>query len=62
MAEKLLGVGLPYARVDLMRLADGTLAVGELEVTEPGFYLDLVPEVATAFGAVVAGLLERRTP
>ena len=40
---------LPYARVDLMRLADGTLAVGELEVTEPGFYLDLVPEVATAF-------------
>ena len=62
VAEKLLGVRLPYARVDLMRLADGTLAVGELEVTEPGFYLDLVPEVATAFGAVVAGLLERRTP
>ena len=62
VAEKLLGVRLPYARVDLMRLADGTLAVGELEVTEPGFYLDLVPEVATAFGAMVAGLLERRTP
>jgi glutathione synthase/RimK-type ligase-like ATP-grasp enzyme len=57
-AEELLGARLPYARVDLMRLADGTLAVGELEVTEPGLYLDLVPEVATAFGAVVAGLLE----
>ena len=50
VAEGLLGAPLAYARVDLMRLADGTLAVGELEVTEPGLYLDLVPEVATAFG------------
>ena len=40
-----------------MRLADGTLAVGELEVTEPGLYLDLVPEVAAAFAAMVADRL-----
>ena len=57
VAEGLLGVRLAYARADLMRLADGTLAVGELEVTEPGLYLDLVPEVAPAFADVVAGLL-----
>ena len=57
VAEDLLGARLAYARADLMRLADGTLAVGELEVTEPGLYLDLVPEVAPAFADVVAGLL-----
>ena len=56
VAEDLLGARLAYARVDLMRLADGTLVVGELEVTEPGLYLDLVPEVAPAFADVVAGL------
>ena len=56
VAEALLGARLAYARADLMRLADGTLAVGELEVTEPGLYLDLVPEVAPAFADVVAGL------
>ena len=54
VAEELLGADLAYARVDLMRLADGTLAVGELEVTEPGFYLDLVPQVAAGFAAMVA--------
>ena len=26
-----------------MRLADGTLAVSELEVTEPGLYLEVLP-------------------
>jgi len=31
--------------------------VGELEATEPGLYLDLVPAVATVFGAMVAGRL-----
>ena len=35
---------LDYARVDQMRLADGTLAVSELEVTEPGLYLEVLPE------------------
>ena len=42
-AERALGVRLDYGRVDMMRLADGTLAVSELEVTEPGLYLDVLP-------------------
>jgi glutathione synthase/RimK-type ligase-like ATP-grasp enzyme len=57
VAEELLDGDLSYARVDLMRLADGTLAVGELEVTEPGFYLDLVPQVAADFAAMLADRL-----
>jgi glutathione synthase/RimK-type ligase-like ATP-grasp enzyme len=57
VAQRLLSARLSYARVDLMRLADGTLAVGELEVTEPGFYLDVVPEVAGAFGDLVERIL-----
>ena len=58
VAEGLLGVRLPYARVDLMRLDDGTLAVSEIEVTEPGLYLDVVPGNASAFAEVVVGLLD----
>ena len=42
-AEAILGERLDYARVDQMRLADGTLAVSELEVTEPGLYLEVLP-------------------
>lgn len=57
VAEGLLGVPLPYARVDLMRLDDGTLAVSELEITEPGLYLDVLPANAGAFADVVADLL-----
>jgi hypothetical protein len=57
VAERLLGARLDYARADLMRLADGTLAVGELEVTEPGLYLDLVPSVAGTFAATVAAIV-----
>lgn len=53
-AQDMLGDGLDYARVDLMRLDDGTLAVGELEVTEPGLYLDVVPQNAEAFAGMVA--------
>lgn len=56
-AEGLLGHRLPYARVDAMRLADGTLAVSELEVTEPGLYLDVVPENAAHFADLVAAHL-----
>jgi hypothetical protein len=37
-----------------MRLSDGTLAVGELEVTEPGLYLDVLPQNAEAFAGMVA--------
>lgn len=58
-AERLLGVALPYARVDLMRMPDGQPVLGELEVVEPGLYLDLVPGNAAAFAQVVAELLAK---
>ena len=58
-AEPLLGRALDYARVDLMRLADGTLAVSELEVTEPGLYLDVLPGNAEAFADLVVARLAR---
>ena len=58
VAEELLEVTLSYARVDLMRLEDGTLALSELEVTEPGLYLDVVPENAKGYADVIAALLE----
>lgn len=57
VAEKLLDARLPYARVDMMRLDDGTLAVSELEASEPGLYLDVVPQNAAAFAETVVGLL-----
>ena len=56
-AGAILGAPLDYARVDQMRLADGTLAVSELEVTEPGLYLDVLPENGDAFAALVATAL-----
>ncbi len=58
-AEGLLGERLDYARVDQMRLADGTLAVSELEVTEPGLYLEVLPDNAGAFADLV---VERLRP
>lgn len=57
LAERLLATELTYARADLMRLGDGTLALSELEVAEPGLYLDVVPENAGHFAAAVAALL-----
>ena len=59
VAQELLGGELCYARVDLMRLADGTLAVGELEAVEPGLYLDVLPENAEAFADVVPPAVTR---
>lgn len=58
-AEVLVGARLDYARVDLLRLADGTLAVSELEVTEPGLYLEEVPANGPAFASLAARLLGR---
>ncbi len=58
VAEEVLGVALPYARVDMMRMPDGTLVLSELEVVEPGLYLDLVPGNAPVFADVVAGMLK----
>ena len=59
-AGALLGDRLDYARVDQMRLADGTLAVSELEVTEPGLYLEVLPGNAAAFADLVAARLVLR--
>jgi hypothetical protein len=56
-AEHILGATLHYARVDQMRLADGVLAVSELEATEPGLYLDELPGNGLAFARLVARLL-----
>jgi glutathione synthase/RimK-type ligase-like ATP-grasp enzyme len=56
-AEAILGERLDYARVDQMRLADGTLAVSELEVTEPGLYLEVIPDNAGAFADLVVDRL-----
>lgn len=57
-AESILGRPLDYARVDAMRLPDGTLAVSELEVTEPGLYLEVLPDNARSFVAMVADRLD----
>lgn len=52
----LLGGELAYGRVDMMRHR-GRLVVSEVELTEPGLYLDLLPENAERFAdAVVARL------
>lgn len=52
-ATGLLGQGLDYARVDLVRW-DGRWVVGELELIEPGLYLDVDPAGAARFAALVA--------
>lgn len=51
------GGPLPYGRVDLLDV-DGTLCVSEVELIEPGLYLDLVPDNTTAFAATVVRALE----
>ncbi|NPC98865.1 RimK family alpha-L-glutamate ligase [Nocardioides sp. zg-DK7169] len=52
-AAGLTGADLTYARVDLMRW-EGGWAVSELELIEPGLYLDVVPENAGRFADLVA--------
>jgi len=56
-ARQLLDSDLCYARADLMRLDDGRLVVGELELTEPGFYLEQLPGNADAFAETVAAVV-----
>ena len=55
MAEvsDLLGTSLDYGRVDLME-HDGRLVVSELELIEPGLYLDVLPDNAGRFAEMVA--------
>ena len=52
-ASDLLGRTLDYGRVDLME-HDGALVVGELELIEPGLYLDVQPGNAEPFADLVA--------
>ena len=58
-AADLLGTGLDYGRVDLMEY-DGRLVVGELELIEPGLYLDVHPQTAQPFADLVQRRLEAR--
>ena len=53
------GGPLPSGRVDLLEV-HGELCVSEVEVIEPGLYLDLVPGNATAFAATVVRALAAR--
>jgi glutathione synthase/RimK-type ligase-like ATP-grasp enzyme len=54
--EELLGTELSYGRVDLMRY-DGRLVVSEVEITEPGLYLDVIPGNAVPFADAVQARL-----
>ncbi|MGA8210144.1 MAG: hypothetical protein WB798_08315, partial [Nocardioidaceae bacterium] len=57
VVERLRGTAVEYARVDMLRLADGSLAVSELEAVEPGLYLEVLPTLAATFGAMVERVL-----
>lgn len=57
VAQRRFATVLDYARVDLMRLADGRLVLSELEVTEPSLYLDTLPGNADAFTDLVLSRL-----
>jgi glutathione synthase/RimK-type ligase-like ATP-grasp enzyme len=56
--SEILGAEIVYARVDMLR-SEGRLLVSEVEVTEPGLYLDLVPANAEAFAGAIAARLGR---
>lgn len=49
---------LLYARVDLMRAADGELALMELELIEPYLYPEQGPEMGACFAAALQKLLQ----
>ncbi|MFB9312430.1 ATP-grasp domain-containing protein [Nocardioides plantarum] len=55
---EILGCEILYARVDMLR-SDGRLLVSEVEITEPGLYLDLVSDNAESFADAVAVRLGR---
>lgn len=54
-AEELLGTPLLYARVDLMYDDADRLVVSELELVEPGLYLDVLPGNAERFAEALTG-------
>lgn len=47
-----------YARVDLLRIADGSLALMELEAIEPDLYPDMAPEVPARLADAVRALIQ----
>ncbi len=53
-----LRADLAYARVDLMEW-DGAWVVSELELIEPGLYLDVAPDIAGPFADLVAARVAR---
>ncbi|MFC5728717.1 MULTISPECIES: ATP-grasp domain-containing protein [Nocardioides] len=53
------GADLAYARVDLM-VWEGEWVVSELELIEPGLYLDVAPDNADRFADLLARRLRRR--
>ena len=55
----LLSEEVVYGRVDLMRY-QGRLVVSEVELTEPGLYLDVLPTNAHPFADAVADRVRRR--
>jgi glutathione synthase/RimK-type ligase-like ATP-grasp enzyme len=57
-AEKLVGADIAYARVDLMTW-QGKPTISELELIEPGLYLDVDPSPAQPFADMVTNLLGR---
>ena len=56
----LLGEEIVYGRVDMMRYED-RLVVSEVELTEPGLYLDVLPLNAQPFAEAVAARAYPRT-
>jgi glutathione synthase/RimK-type ligase-like ATP-grasp enzyme len=56
----LLGEEIVYGRVDMMRYLD-RLVVSEVELTEPGLYLDVLPLNALPFAEAVAARAHPRT-
>ena len=47
--------GHAYARVDLIRVGDGSLALMELELIEPDLYLRHAPDRTQAFARAMIG-------
>lgn len=56
-----VGEELLYARVDLVRLASGELAVMEVELIEPSLYFDQDPSAAERFAHVFDEMMNERT-
>jgi hypothetical protein len=55
-ASRRWAADLSYARVDMM-VWDGAWAVSELELIEPGLYLDIDPANADRFADLVRSLI-----